>query len=72
MGDFTDNITARDAAAELGVSKSRVEQFIREGKLHVAATAGGLRWLSRKAVAEFKATRTTKPGPKPGAKRKKK
>ncbi|MBN9522385.1 hypothetical protein J0H58_28345 [bacterium] len=69
MGDFTDNITVRDAAAELGVTKARVDQYIRDGKLTVAATAGGLRWLNRKAVAAFKAVRTSKPGPKPGAKR---
>lgn len=54
MGEFEDNMTLRDAAEELAVSKSRVEQFVRDGRLPIAAAAGGIRWVSRKKVAELK------------------
>ena len=47
-------MTVRDVAAELGVTKARVDQFIKNGQLKVATRAGGMRWLSRKAVAKFK------------------
>lgn len=71
MGDFDDNVTAAAAAKLIGVSKSRVDQFIKDKRLVVVSTAGGLRWLSLAAVKAFaeapRLKRGPKPKPKPGA-----
>jgi len=64
MGDFDDNMTVAAAAKLIGVSKSRVDQFIGDGRLVVVSTAGGLRWLSRAAVVAFAAAPRLKRGPK--------
>lgn len=47
-------ITVAEAAKELGLSKSRLEQFIGDGKLSVAAVVGNLRLVRRKDVAALK------------------
>lgn len=62
-------MTVAEAAYALGVSKPRVEQFIRGTKtmaprLVVEFEAGGLRWVSRAAVARLKKTPRT-PGRPP-------
>jgi excisionase family DNA binding protein len=64
MGDFDDNLTVAAAAKLIGVSKTRVDQFIFAGRLTVVSRAGGLRWLSRRAVEAFKAAPRLKRGPK--------
>ncbi|HEX4610207.1 MAG TPA: helix-turn-helix domain-containing protein [Urbifossiella sp.] len=64
MADMKDLMTVKEAAEALGVTKARVDQFISDGSLSVAAKAGAVRLLSRKAVAAFAAV-PRKPGPKP-------
>jgi len=59
-------LTTAEAAAELGLSKSRIEQFIRDGRLAVAFVAGGLRWLRRADLAPLRAPR---PAGRPAADR---
>ena len=54
MGDIAEYFTVAQAAAELGLSKSRVEQFIRAGKLRVAGLMGSVRIVLRSDVASLK------------------
>lgn len=49
-------MTLAEAADELELSKSRVEQYVRDGRLAVAARAGGVRFVLRSDVAELKRT----------------
>lgn len=55
MGDVNEYMTALEAARELGLSKSRIDQFIRDGRLKVAVLVGTVRLLSRADVAAVKA-----------------
>ena len=60
MGELADQYcTLRQAADALGVSKTRVEQFVRKGRLPVVDTVGGVRLVSRAAVAAM----NKRPGP---------
>lgn len=56
MGEFRDYMTLAEAAEELALSKSRVEQYVRDGRLAVAARAGGVRFVLRADVAKLKRT----------------
>ena len=56
MEPFRDYLTLAEAARELGLSKSRVEQFVRTGRLAVAASVGKVRLVRRTDVATLKAT----------------
>ncbi len=50
-----DRITVAEAAAEMGVSKTRVEQFLRAGRLSICGTTARVRLLSRAQVLSLKA-----------------
>ena len=65
MGDIADYLTVAQAADALGLSKSRVEQFIRDGRLAVATTMGSVRLLLRTDVAALKPSVRGKPGRPP-------
>ena len=62
VGDFRDYMTLSEAAAELAVSKSRVEQYVRDGRLAVAVRAGGVRFVLRSDVVRLKRTPRRPPG----------
>jgi excisionase family DNA binding protein len=62
VSDFRDYMTLSEAAAELAVSKSRVEQYVRDGRLAVAARAGGVRFVLRSDVVRLKRTPRRPPG----------
>lgn len=57
MADVPDEVTIREAAELLGKSKARVEQYVRDGRLKLSRTLGGLRLLLRADVLAFE------PGP---------
>ena len=63
MQDIKDLITPQEAADILGVSRSRVDQFIETDRLQVVARLGGkrTRLLDRRAVLRFKEGREKKP-----------
>lgn len=63
MGDLSEYRTVAEAAADLGLSKSRVEQFVRDGRLAVAVVVGGMRLVRKKDVAALK--RVPRPPGKP-------
>lgn len=50
MASPADEMTLAQAAELAGVSKSRVEQWIRDGRLHVRRTIGTLRVVLRSEV----------------------
>lgn len=54
--DLKDCMTMLEAAQELGVSKSRVEQFVslEDGRLSVVHVVGNIRLVSRDAVKKLK------------------
>lgn len=56
VGDFRKYMTLSEAASELAVSKSRVEQYVRDGRFALAARAGGVRFVLRVDVARLKQT----------------
>jgi hypothetical protein len=62
VGDFRDYMTLSETAAELAVSKSRVEQYVRDGRLAVAVRAGGVRFVLRSDVVRLKRTPRRPPG----------
>lgn len=64
MGDISLYMTLVDAAAELGVTKARAEQYAKEGRLAVERHFGRVVVL-RSEVARFKRTPKLKRGPKP-------
>lgn len=72
MGELSDYLSVREAAAELGLSKSRVEQLVRGGRLP-SATLAGRRYVLKADVARLKAEprpprgRRPKGGPPPAA-----
>lgn len=75
MGKLSEYVTAAQAAEILGVTKPRVNQLTRDGRLAVAGTVGaGVRLYRRAAVEAFAAKprpRTGRPaGAKDGAPRK--
>lgn len=72
MGEFADHVSVKDAAAELGVTKARVDQYIRDGRLAVALVYAGVRLLRRKDVEAFRAAPKKKRGPQPKPKKGKK
>ncbi len=51
---FHEYMTLSEAARELAVSKSRVEQYLRDGRLTVAAQVGVVRLVLRSDVARLK------------------
>lgn len=53
-GAMEDYCSVREAADELGLTKSRIEQLLVDGRLRVEIVAGGVRWVSREAVAALK------------------
>lgn len=53
MPDIDRFVTVAEAAGMLGLTKTRIDQFIRDDRLAVARRVGGLRLLSRAAVAAF-------------------
>ena len=61
-------ITTTQAAAILGVTPSRVRQFILQGRLPATKVGRDL-FLDRKTVEEF-AKQPRRPGPKPGKREK--
>lgn len=69
MGDITEYMTVQQAADELGVSKPRIWQIIKEGKrLKVETTIGKLRLLKRSDVMAAKAFIRRKAGRPPNTK----
>jgi len=66
MGEFADRMmSVKEAADYLGVTKPRVDQFIKDKRLTVAEVAGGIRFLLRADVEAFKDRPRMKRGPKP-------
>ena len=60
MGDIKSYVTVKGAAKSLGLSKSRIEQYVRDGRLRVAYVLDdGTRLLLRSEVAKLK----VRPGP---------
>ncbi len=53
MGNINDYMTSREAATELGLSKSRVDQYVRDGRL-TAVMMGNARLIPRAEVAALK------------------
>ncbi len=53
MGNINDYMTSREAATELGLSKSRVDQYVRDGRL-TAVMVGNARLIPRAEVAALK------------------
>ena len=53
MGDLTDYLSLIDAARELGVSRARVDQYVRDGRLAVEWIAGR-RVVLRSTITELK------------------
>jgi excisionase family DNA binding protein len=69
MGDISEYVTVAQAADLLGLSKSRVEQYIRSGSLAVASIVGNVRLLRRADVELMQSKVRGKAGrpPKPAA-----
>ena len=69
--DVTLYMTVADAAAELGLSRPRIWQFIKAGKLTIRHTLGRVPLLSRSEVVAYKPKVQGKAGrpPKPSAPR---
>jgi hypothetical protein len=65
MGDVSEYMTVAQAAAELGLSKVRVHQFIVAGRLAVADKFGNVRLLRRVDVAAIKPSVRGKAGRPP-------
>lgn len=65
MGDLADYMTLLEAAGELGLSKSRVEQYVRDGRL-TATTFAGRKLVLRRQVAEVKKQPKLRGRPKKG------
>lgn len=57
MGDIAEYLTLLQAAKEMGVSKTRMEQHVATGKLPVAAVMGGMRLVLKSDVLKLKADR---------------
>lgn len=53
MADINQYMTSREAAAELDVSKSRIDQFVRDGRL-TSVMMGIARLIPRAEVAALK------------------
>jgi excisionase family DNA binding protein len=70
MADIEDYLTTVQAAAELGVSRERVDQFCREERLKFR-WVGNARMIHRDEVARFKKLSRPAHRPKGSAKRKK-
>jgi excisionase family DNA binding protein len=71
MGDITEYVTTAQAAALLGVSKSRVDQFCRDGRLPFVLV-GTARAILRADVETFAGAPRQKRGRKPAAKKRRK
>lgn len=65
-----DWMTAAEVADLLGVGKRRVLYLISEGRIPHREIAGAF-VVRRADAAKFKAAHSSKPGPKPGSRRKK-
>jgi excisionase family DNA binding protein len=52
--DVSECMTVAEAAKELRLSKSRVEQFIADGRLKVAGVLGNVRLVLKSDVTELK------------------
>ena len=52
----SEEITLAEAAGLIGVSKSRVEQYVKDGRLKVVRLVGTLRVVSRKAAEAVRDT----------------
>jgi hypothetical protein len=74
MGDINEYMSLLEASRELGVSKSRMEQYVRDGRLSVEWVANQ-RVVLRSAVAELKkiprpsGRPKSEPEPKPATKK---
>jgi len=66
MGDIANYLSLLKAAQELGVSKSRMEQFVRDGRIAVEWFEGR-RVVTKEAVAALKLIPRS-PGKPPGKK----
>jgi len=55
MGELSDYFSLLDAARELGLSKSRLEQFVKEGRI-TCEWFSGRRVVAKSLIAEFKKT----------------
>jgi excisionase family DNA binding protein len=69
MGDINEYMTTREAAEALGLSKARIDQFVRTGRL-TAVTVGNARLILRAEVEAMQKEprppgRPKKPDPPP-------
>ena len=67
MGEITEYVTVKDAAELLGLSKPRVDQLIKAGRIRCEAI-GGIRLVLRGEVAAFKRKKRPTGRPKKGKK----
>jgi len=61
---MNDYLTTKQVAKELNVSHGRVQQLVAEKRITVTKI-GRDNLITRAALDEFKATRSTRPGPRP-------
>lgn len=71
MGDISEYVTSREAADLLGLSKARVDQFVRKGRLS-GVMVGNTRLIPRAEVEAMKKTPRPPGRPKKGDEKNKK